>query len=97
MRLLIARISNPASVSADVSGLRLGKASAFWIRPGISVPTPAGEATLTEVAEYDARAAVAPGSTPDSPHAVRRRSELSQLYLGKNDSSDTCHERLALG
>src|ERR1700758_1095699 len=99
MRLFKARASNPASVSADSSGLRFGLPSALWRRPGVSVPDELTATTGTFVV-VDANvtsADVAPGCTPEAPYALRRRSWSNHRNFGKNDSSVISHDTLSFG
>src|ERR1043166_9050776 len=97
-RFFSTRASNPASVSADSSGLRFGLPSAVWRRPGVSTPDGLTATTgwLSVVGEKMINADGAPGRTPEAQWARRRRSCSSHLSLGKNVSPDGSHDTLNL-
>src|SRR5665213_1509460 len=84
--------SNPASNSREISGVRLGFPVAVSIAPTSS--TPSFLEGAGEKKEFGWRN---DGRTPDSPYAVRSRSELTSEDLGKNGSSPITHDRLASG
>src|SRR5215475_2344363 len=97
-RLLNRFVSNPVSSSCERSGLRNGLPGFDARRPDVGFPVFASFVVIPEVtAEYVARADVAPGCTPLTPNAVRKRNALIQSRFGKNDSSERSQDALSLG
>src|SRR5262245_26846313 len=99
-RLLKIWLSNPPSYSNDRSGRRSAFPVRFAARAGVSVPDVEPFARLGRFwlpAVNVTSASVRPGCTPLAPYAVRNRNEFKKLGLGKKDSSEISHDRLAFG
>src|SRR6185437_831448 len=97
-RLLRTCASKPVSYSADFSGLRSALSGLLAVKPGVSFPVVELRPSMVTVpAEKSARPCVRPGCTPLAPYDRRSRRLSSQVYFGKNASSDSTHEALAFG